>query len=296
MTEKIVTSGKATASLVLGLLALFCCVSFITGPLAIVFGLLGLSDISRSQGQKAGNGRAIAGIATGGVGTVFSTGIMIALLLPAVQVARDAARRMECANHLRQIGIGLHNYHAALGSVPPAVIYDDEGNPMHSWRGLLSPYMEMGMMGGASQYDFSEPWDGPNNSGMAQAMPPVFKCAGDAESGPSSTSYFVVQGPGFLFDGDRSQSFSEVTDGVSNTIALVEAPGLNVEWTEPRDLTFDEFLALLQDSEGLSHFTGVNVLLADGKAVFIDRDIDPEQLRAMFTIAGGETVEIEQTY
>ncbi|MEQ8667657.1 MAG: DUF1559 domain-containing protein [Pirellulales bacterium] len=288
MTEKIVTSGKATASLILGLLSLFCG-SIFTGLPAILLGILALGDIRRSEGQKTGEGRAITGIVTGGVGTVFSSLILIALLLPAVQAARDAARRGQCSNNLKQIGIGLHNYANGLGSFPPAVITDDEGKPMHSWRGLLSPYLEMGTMG--ANYDFAEPWDGENNSKLSQAMPPFFKCPSDNEGGPFTTSYIVVQGPGFMFDGDKSVSFEDIKDGLSNTIALVEVSGLDIDWTEPRDLTFDEFVTRLGNPDNLPHFRGFNVLFGDGSVMFIDRDIDPEALRSMFTIAGGEPID-----
>ena len=73
-------------------------------------------------------------------------GILIALLLPAVQSAREAARRSSCQNKLHQIGIGMHNYHAALGVFPYGSDDDDceTGKPRgwHTWRTLILPYME----------------------------------------------------------------------------------------------------------------------------------------------------------
>src|SRR5207248_11120546 len=62
-----------------------------------------------------------------------------ALMLPAVQQAREAARRTQCSNNLRQIGLALHNYAQVYGSFPPAFVADEEGKPMHSWRVLILP-------------------------------------------------------------------------------------------------------------------------------------------------------------
>jgi hypothetical protein len=86
------SNGKAVASLVLGLLSL--CFAFVAGIPAIIFGVLALGDVRRGQGRVGGQGLAIAGIILGCVGSVMTL-VNIALLLPAVTAARDAARRAE---------------------------------------------------------------------------------------------------------------------------------------------------------------------------------------------------------
>src|SRR6478672_7200841 len=74
-------------------------------------------------------------------------GILVALLLPAIQAAREAARRSQCANNLKQIGLALHNYHSARNKFPPGVVYDTGTysatmNAYNGWTREILPYAE----------------------------------------------------------------------------------------------------------------------------------------------------------
>ena len=69
-------------------------------------------------------------------------GILIALLLPAVQAAREAARRTQCSNNLKQVGLGLHNFHDVYKCFPPG--QPDDDNDCYCWRVYIAPYMEEG--------------------------------------------------------------------------------------------------------------------------------------------------------
>ncbi|QDU74986.1 hypothetical protein Pan97_20060 [Bremerella volcania] len=73
-------------------------------------------------------------------------GVLIALLLPAVQQAREAARRMQCTNNLKQLGLAMHNYHDVVGSLPPAYVFTGDTShdriALWSWGAMLAPYFE----------------------------------------------------------------------------------------------------------------------------------------------------------
>lgn len=110
-------------------------------------------------------------------------GVLIALLLPAVQQAREAARRMQCTNHQKQIGLALHNYHDTYGKLPHNAIPqtgsvgDRQRGP--SWLTRLLPYVEQGAA--YDQMVFSGDWsmqDGPspNAAILGQLRVPGFNC------------------------------------------------------------------------------------------------------------------------
>jgi prepilin-type N-terminal cleavage/methylation domain-containing protein/prepilin-type processing-associated H-X9-DG protein len=97
-------------------------------------------------------------------------GILVSLLLPAVQAAREAARRIQCANHLKQIGIALHHYHDIRKSFPSGMSWP---NRMF-WTGQLLPYLEQGSLHDA--IDVSAAWDTPPNSIVLANYLSVYRC------------------------------------------------------------------------------------------------------------------------
>ena len=113
----------------------------------------------KSWGQRVVEGLVAVSIIT----------ILIALLLPATRSARPAARRTQCKNHLKQIGLALHNYHDAYGSFPPAFTTDADGRPLHSWRTLILPFGEHRTL--YDTIDLSKPWDHPDNNAALEAIP-----------------------------------------------------------------------------------------------------------------------------
>ena len=120
-------------------------------------------------------------------------GTLVALLLPAVQSAREAARRSQCSNNLKQIALAMHNYHDVNGCLPAAYIADKDGKPLHSWRVALLPYLERSDL--YERYNFNEPWDSPNNLQVAQQMPEVFRCPScPFTPGGNLANYVVVVG------------------------------------------------------------------------------------------------------
>lgn len=219
------------------------------------------------------------------------SGIPVALLLPAVNAAREAARRAQCANNLRQIGLALHNYHSDQGCFPPAVILDADGKPMHSWRALLLPYLDEPI---AEQYDFNEPWDSPGNLEVAKSMPAVFRCPSDPDAASGHTSYVASNGPNRCFQDGKPVKSADITDGLSNTIAVVETAASGIGWTEPRDVSgiaeLDEDLGsnVPASVHGYSHHPGgFNALYADGSVHFESSAIDPITLHELVTINDG---------
>ena len=115
------------------------------------------------------------------------------MLLPAVMSAREAARRMECSNNLKQIGLAMWAYRSMNGDYPPAYVVDDEGNPLYSWRVLLLPFMEQQIL--YDQFDLENSWDSPGNLAVTETTLQVFQCPSKSERTEPFTDYMVVVGP-----------------------------------------------------------------------------------------------------
>ncbi len=122
-------------------------------------------------------------------------------------------------------------------------------------------------------------------------MPYVYRCPSDRERGPL-TNYVMIVGPRTLSNGPNSVRPAEITDGLSNTIAVVETYGLGIRWFEPRDLRVDEMSFRINDPEyfGIAsrHPGGANVGFADVSVRFVPDSTDPRAIEAATTINGGE--------
>lgn len=284
------SNGKAIASLVLGVLSF--CLSALAGIPAIILGVMALSTANRSQGRVGGQGLAIAGIVLGGIGTLMVF-VQIALLLPAISAARDAARRTESSNNFKQIGFALHNYHDTYRTLPPAFSVDDDGKPLLSWRVHMLPYIEQQML--YEKFKLDEPWDSPHNKQLVDQMPDVFRSPG-ADTGTTETVYLAVVGQSkpmhqAAFRGNgRGTRWAEFTDGTSNTIMVVEAnEDEAVVWTKPDDWNFDP----KNPRRGLGELRagGFLALCADGSVRFIRDSVDDETVTHLFCRSDGQDVE-----
>jgi beta-lactamase regulating signal transducer with metallopeptidase domain len=186
------------------------------------------------------------------------------MLLPAVQSAREAARRTQGMNNLKQIMLALHNYHDANGSFPPAVLLGPDGKTEYSWRVALLPYLDQSDLYNA--YRRTEPWDSPHNKALLSDMPLVFKCPQDSPNS-SATSYFgfIGKDTGFGNTPGTGNKLHTFTDGLSNTVMVVETRR-DIPWTKPEDIPFS---GTSESPELGGWFNGgYNVGLADGSVRF----------------------------
>ncbi|HEV3004659.1 MAG TPA: DUF1559 domain-containing protein [Pirellulales bacterium] len=213
---------------------------------------------------------------------VADTGI--AALVPAVMAARDAAKRAQAQNNLKQIALAFHNYADVNGHFPPSVAIGKDGKTPHSWRVAILPYVEGQEV--YNQYKFDEPWDSDHNKTLLAQMPPYFRDAG-AEPTTTVSSYFVLTGDSTIGGSKNGTKFLEILDGTSNTILLVEAKR-DIPWTKPEDIGYDPGKPL--PKFGGWRAGGFNAALADGSVRFISDTIDEKVLRALITKAGGEAI------
>lgn len=208
-----------------------------------------------------------------------------------IDISRAQARRIQSLNNCKQIGLGLLTYDLENKHLPARAKFSLDKKPLLSWRVLILPYIDETNL--YKQFNLDEPWDSEHNKQLLKKMPAAYKDSQiKYESG--KTVYEAVVGPGLAFEGSTPLKLSDLLDGASYTIAVVEvAPEKAVPWTKPEDWEVD----LKEPLKGLADvqpFGAFQTVFFDGHVEAIKRTIDPDLLKAMFTRNGGESVDLMQ--
>jgi prepilin-type N-terminal cleavage/methylation domain-containing protein/prepilin-type processing-associated H-X9-DG protein len=172
--------------------------------------------------------------------------VLISLLLPAVQAAREAARRMQCSNNLKQLGLAMHNYEGVNGVLPPALIVRTNASGAVTWfggwsaQGRILPFLEQNSAYNGINFDLS--YSHPNNTTISALSVSAFLCPSEIRPEVSTHSfglagvlnYGVNMGDWYVWGGsagvasrapftvNAAKTFSSMTDGLSNTILMAE--------------------------------------------------------------------------
>lgn len=212
---------------------------------------------------------------------IGNIGVLVALLLPAVQSAREAARRTQAANDLKQTALAFHNYHDVHGHFPAQAITDRKGKKLLSWRVEVLPYLGYEKL--YEQFHLDEPWDSPHNIKLLNQIPPVYRNPNSDKI--SETNILAVAGKGTAFDGRKGIKISDIRDGTSNTILFVESNKF-VPWTKPVDHEVD-WDNPISDLGGIR--PGIfQATFADGSVQSISINVDQEVLKSLFKINDGK--------
>ncbi len=222
--------------------------------------------------------------------SVAVIGVLVALLLPAVQAAREAARRAQSNNSLKQLLLAMLNHEQARGRFPARANFDQEGKPLLSWRVHILPFIEQEAL--YKQFHLDEPWDSEHNRALIPMMPQVYQNP-SAPSQPGMAHYLAVCGEGLAFDGTEGRTIADFRDGTANTILVVEVdPDRAVVWTKPDDWQSDAENPMA--GLGAAHPGGFNAGFCDGSVRMLPKTLDAGVFRALLTIAGGENVDDSQ--
>lgn len=236
--------------------------------------------------------RSLAGCLTIGAACLlflFCSGLIRAILVgPGMQSSWDAMRRSECRANLDQIATAVSLYEIDYGCFPPAYTTNAEGDRLHSWRTLLLPYLDEETL--YNSLTLEEPWDSESNRPWHNVPVGVYQCPADSSGNSTDTSYVMIVGGEGVFDGGKPRKAVEVTDGVAQTILLVEMTGSGIHWMEPEDLRWEETDFTINGTRTISseHEGGAHVLLCDGAVEFLKEDTPSGEVRAMATRAGKE--------
>jgi len=239
-------------------------------------------------------------------------GALTALMLPAIQSARQAARKASCSNHLRQIGLGLHSHHDGYNHFPPGGIElrtfaSPQGRQL-AWSAYLLPFIEQQPL--YDRIDFKKAFDSPENAEAAAEIVPTYLCPSVARfsyrvDGRGACDYGGIYGeritgpnspPKGAMLYDRRLRIRDIRDGTAHTLIVSEdAQWKDGQWINARNL-FDQAFPInhapaFENDIRSKHPGGANGLFVDGSARFLDEDMEMDVLAAICTRDGGEPIE-----
>jgi hypothetical protein len=265
-------------------------------PLQVVMLLLMVSAFItyvRESGSRERDARVWRAFLSG----IFASGV----LAPAVTVgfihldrwAHQKRLRVVSDHNLRIIAQALHSYEMVNGHLPPRYLADHDGAPIHSWRVLILLYLGKSEL--YTSYDMKEPWNGPNNRRLLGSIPTVYRHPDDQDPSSTATRILALAGPDTAFPGASGISSKDVTDGLRNTLFLVEVPlGMEVPWTAPQDLDSALLLNVVRNPAGKRpQSNGVECLFGDGTVRSLTEAASPSVLNSIRSIAGGEPVDLQ---
>ncbi len=234
-------------------------------------------------------------------------GLLMGLLLPAVQYAREAARRIQCSNNLAQQGLALQQFEASFKSFPAGA----EAGTLHAWSTRILPYLELGDL--YQQIDLKANWDAPSNLVWTKQNLAVFSCPTSLKSYAGLTDYSGISGSshkattdggrnGILFlvnPNDRPVTISAILDGTSNTIAIAEGIAVGEDnygfWScganclGHEEGPINNRLGSLDEIASL-HRGGANAVFADGSVRFLSEAMSLDIVAALCTRNNHEVV------
>jgi prepilin-type N-terminal cleavage/methylation domain-containing protein len=238
-------------------------------------------------------------------------GVLVSLLLPAVQASREAARKTTCASHLRQIGISLNTYHVAHEAFPPGCTdwrpLGNTTNRQLAWSAFILPFLEAQSV--YDLLDLSKAFDSVENSRGAATPVPIFRCPSSSHSGPTvenrgRTDYGGIFGerinspnnpPKGIMLLNRAVSLKQITDGVSHTVIVAEDTfWSDGQWINGRNI-FDQSrrinaVAGFENDIASDHPGGAQALFAGGGVQFLSEDLELYVLGAICTRDRGEVI------
>ena len=209
--------------------------------------------------------------------------LLIGLLLPYFQNAREEARKSTSKNNLKQLGLAFHNYHETHGCLPPGGTIRDDGVAMHGWQTLMLPFLDASPL--YSWTDFNVSWNSPVNLSVFDSWYPIFL-------NPSENASFTITGYGLtnylgnpnLLCRNSCVTFKQMEKGSAHTWMSGEVVGHFQPWGYPFNWRpLGTKLCDGPDSFGCVAWDGGHLLLADSRVSFFSDETSPEIIKSLAT-------------